>query len=120
MLCYESSMRNPILAALDVPKSEEGLDLAAQLGPVVGGFKIGSELFTNAGPEIVTRIRANGAAVFLDLKFHDIPNTVAKAVAAATRLGVQMLTVHTSGGLEMMQAAQVAAEKTARECGLDA
>ncbi|MEO6182450.1 MAG: orotidine 5'-phosphate decarboxylase / HUMPS family protein, partial [Verrucomicrobiota bacterium] len=71
-------MRNPIIVALDVPETETALQLAAQLGPVVGAFKIGSELFTIAGPEIVTRIRATGASVFLDLKFHDIPNTVAK------------------------------------------
>ena len=108
-------MRNPIIVALDVPKVETALQLAAQLAPVVGAFKIGSELFTNAGPEIVTRIRATGAAVFLDLKFHDIPNTVAKAVAAAVRLDVQMLTIHTCGGLEMMTAAEKAAQETARE-----
>src|SRR6266480_5089047 len=106
-------MRNPIIVALDVPTAEEALDLAAQLAPVVGAFKIGSELFTSAGPDMVRRLRATGASVFLDLKFHDIPNTVAKAVAAATRLDVQMLTVHTCGGLEMMRAAQTAAERTA-------
>jgi orotidine-5'-phosphate decarboxylase len=82
-------MRNPILVALDLPTAEAALELAGQLAPVVGGFKIGSELFTSEGPEIVRRIRATGAAVFLDLKFHDIPNTVAKAVAAATRLDVR-------------------------------
>ena len=87
-----------------------------QLAPLVGAFKIGSELFASAGPEIVQRVRAEGASVFLDLKFHDIPNTVAKAVAAATQLDVQMLTIHTSGGLEMMRAAQKAAEETARHC----
>ncbi len=108
-------MRNPIIVALDVPKTETALQLAAQLAPVVGAFKIGSELFTSAGPEIVTRIRATGAAVFLDLKFHDIPNTVAKAVTAAVRLDVQMLTIHTCGGLEMMAAAEKAAQETARE-----
>ena len=111
------SMRNPILVALDLPTAEAALDLAGQLAPVVGGFKIGSELFTNAGPDIVRRIRATGASVFLDLKFHDIPNTVAKAVAAATRLDVQMLTIHTSGGLEMMRAAGQSAQETARQAG---
>src|SRR5260221_14315700 len=98
-------MQNPIIAALDVPTAEAALKLAGQIAPVVGAFKIGSELFTAAGPDIVSRIRATGAAVFLDLKFHDIPNTVAKAVASAVRLDVQMLTVHTSGGSEMMRAA---------------
>ncbi|MDB6066347.1 MAG: Orotidine 5-phosphate decarboxylase [Pedosphaera sp.] len=113
-------MQNPIIVALDVPQTEAALELAAQLAPVVGAFKIGSELFTSAGPEIVRRIRATGAAVFLDLKFHDIPNTVAKAVASATRLDVQMLTIHTCGGLEMMQAAEQSAQQTAKQIGHEA
>jgi orotidine-5'-phosphate decarboxylase len=111
-------VRNPIIVALDVPTAEAALSLAAQLVPLVTWFKIGMELFTAAGPEIVRCVRGMGASVFLDLKFHDIPNTVAKAVAAATRLDVQMLTVHTSGGLEMMRAAEESAQKTATECGL--
>jgi orotidine-5'-phosphate decarboxylase len=111
-------MSNPILVALDVPTAEAALALARDLAPVVGGFKIGSELFTSAGPEIVRRIRAQGNTVFLDLKFHDIPNTVAKAVAAATRLDVQMLTIHTGGGLEMMRAAEESAQATASQSGL--
>jgi orotidine-5'-phosphate decarboxylase len=93
------------------------LKLAEQLAPVSGGFKIGSELFTSAGPDIVRRIRERGALVFLDLKFHDIPNTVAKSVAAAMQLDVQMLTVHTSGGLEMLKAAEQAAQETAWRLG---
>ena len=110
-------MQNPIIVALDVPTLETALSLAGQLAPVVGAFKIGSELFTIAGPEIVRRIRATGASVFLDLKFHDIPNTVAKAVEAAVRLDVQMLTVHTSGGSEMLRAAEQAAQESARKVG---
>ena len=110
-------MSNPIIVALDVPGVDKALALAGQLAPAVGAFKIGSELFTSAGPDIVRRIRATGAAVFLDLKFHDIPNTVAKAVAAATRLDVQMLTIHTGGGPEMMRAAEAAAQETARLLG---
>jgi orotidine-5'-phosphate decarboxylase len=106
-------MKNPIIVALDVPNADAALQLAQQLAPSVGAFKIGSELFTSAGPEIVRRIRQAGASVFLDLKFHDIPNTVAKAVAAAARLDVQMLTVHTSGGPAMLEAA----EKAARQAG---
>ncbi|HET7624557.1 MAG TPA: orotidine-5'-phosphate decarboxylase [Verrucomicrobiae bacterium] len=113
-------MRNPIIAALDVPTAEKAVELARQIAPSVGAFKIGGELFTSAGPEIVRQIRATGAAVFLDLKFHDIPNTVAKAVAAATRLDVQMLTVHTSGGLEMMRAAEQSAQQTASQSGRNA
>jgi len=110
-------MHNPIIVALDVPTMEKALALVEQLAPAVGAFKIGSELFTSAGPEIVRRIRHTGAPVFLDLKFHDIPNTVAGAVAAATRLDVQMLTVHTSGGVEMMKAAETAAQEIAHQFG---
>ncbi len=83
----------------------------------MGAFKIGGELFTAAGPDIVRKIRGTGASVFLDLKYHDIPNTVAKAVAAATRLDVQMLTVHTAGGKAMLKAAEKAAQETARSLG---
>ena len=111
-------MRNPIIVALDVPTAEAALTLAEQVAPAVSAFKIGSELFTCAGPDIVRRIQAAGGSIFLDLKFHDIPNTVAKAVAAATRLKVRMMTIHASGGLEMMRAAEAAAQQTARECGI--
>jgi orotidine-5'-phosphate decarboxylase len=107
-------MRNPIIAALDVPDAETALKLAAQIAPAVGAFKIGKELFVAAGPDIVRRVRGTGAAVFLDLKFHDIPNTVARAVAAAARLDVQMLTIHTSGGSAMMRAAEKSAQDTAK------
>ena len=113
-------MQNPIIVALDVPTADQALQLAEQLAAVVGAFKIGKELFTSAGPDIVRRVRATGGSVFLDLKFHDIPNTVAKAVAAAVRLDVQMLTIHTSGGLAMMQAAEEAAQKTAAQAGRNA
>ncbi|HTL74313.1 MAG TPA: orotidine-5'-phosphate decarboxylase [bacterium] len=110
-------MRNPIIAALDVPSAEQALKLAEEIAPAVGAFKIGSELFTSAGPDIVKRVRATGASVFLDLKFHDIPNTVTKAVIAAVQLDVQMLTVHTSGGFDMLKAAESAAEETAWKLG---
>ena len=110
-------MKNPIIAALDVPSAEQALKLAGQIAPAVGAFKIGKELFVSAGPDIVRHVRATGASVFLDLKFHDIPNTVAKAVAAATRLDVQMLTIHTSGGGEMMRAAEKSAQDTAKIIG---
>ncbi|HUB86372.1 MAG TPA: orotidine-5'-phosphate decarboxylase [Verrucomicrobiae bacterium] len=110
-------MRNPIIAALDVPTAEQALKLAEEVAPSVGAFKIGSELFTSAGPDIVKKIRARGAPVFLDLKFHDIPNTVAKAVAAAVELDVQMLTVHAGGGSEMLKAAEQSAQNTAWKLG---
>src|SRR5947209_1912822 len=114
---FTPAMRNPIIVALDVPTEEKALALAEQLASVVGAFKIGSELFTSTGPALVRKLRATGAAIFLDLKFHDIPNTVAKAVAAATRLDVQMLTIHTSGGVEMMRTAERAAQETAGNAG---
>lgn len=110
-------MQNPIIAALDVPTVDQALKLAQQVAPAVGAFKIGKELFTSAGPDIVRRVRDTGASVFLDLKFHDIPNTVAKAVAAAVRMDVQMLTIHASGGSEMMRAAEQAAQQTAAQLG---
>jgi orotidine-5'-phosphate decarboxylase len=119
-LCPSVAKQNPIIAALDVPSAEQALKLAAQIAPVVGAFKIGSELFTSAGPDIVKKIRSTGVSVFLDLKFHDIPNTVAKAVAAAIQLDVQMLTIHTSGGGEMMRAAEKSAQDTAKSLGLPA
>src|SRR5688572_27783344 len=104
-------MRSPRILALDVRTPRQALQLLHQLGSVCGGFKIGSELCTAAGPDIVKRIRATGAPVFLDLKFHDIPHTVAKAVASAVRLDVQMLTVHASGGVEMLKVAEQAAQE---------
>jgi len=113
-------MRNPIIVALDVPDLDAALRLVEQLAPVVGAFKVGKELFVSAGPEIVRRIRATGAAVFLDLKFHDIPNTVARAVNAAVRLDVQMLTVHTSGGRAMLEAAEKSAQESAAQMGHNA
>ncbi len=116
-LRFNCPMRNPIIVALDVATAEAALKLVEQLAPVCGGFKVGSELFTAAGPDIVRRIRGLGAPVFLDLKFHDIPNTVARAVAAAVQLDVQMLTVHTSGGMEMLKAAEKAAQESAWQLG---
>ena len=110
-------MKNPIIVALDVPEADRALELVEQLTGAVGAFKIGKELFVSAGPEIVRRVRKLGAPVFLDLKFHDIPNTVAKAVEAAVHLDVQMLTIHASGGRQMMQAAEKAAQETSARLG---
>ena len=109
---------NPILAALDVPTPEQAVTLAKNISPHVGGFKIGLELFTAGGSEVVKTIQALGKEIFLDLKFHDIPNTVAKAVSNATKLNVQMMTIHCAGGPEMIKAAETSAQEIAMTIGV--
>jgi orotidine-5'-phosphate decarboxylase len=94
-----------IIVALDVATKGEALDLVEKLRDQISFFKIGLQLYTAEGPEIACAVHASGAKIFLDLKLHDIPNTVAKAVESAAELGVQMLTIHLSGGAEMIRAA---------------
>lgn len=106
-----------LLVALDVEHGAEALALADRLRGIAGGIKVGSRLYTSEGPSIVRTLVARGDRVFLDLKFHDIPNTVATAVAAATSLGVWMVNVHASGGTRMMRAARDAAHDTAAREG---
>lgn len=97
------SYNERLIVALDVDTKEKALSLVARLKKEVKIFKIGSELFTSCGPNIIEDVKKNGCEVFLDLKFHDIPNTAAKAAAAATKLGVFILNVHALGGQEMME-----------------
>ncbi len=101
-----------IIVALDYADSASALNLVNQLDPSLCKLKVGKELFTAAGPQLVEKLIAQNFQVFLDLKFHDIPNTVAKACEAASNLGVWMLNVHASGGTAMMQAALEGVDKS--------
>ena len=108
---------NKLIVALDVSSFKEAETLVKVLSPAVKLFKVGKELFTAEGPRAVEMIHAHGAKVFLDLKFHDIPNTVASACEAAAKMGVFMLNVHTLGGKQMMVSAVQALHKTAQATG---
>src|SRR5258706_5653663 len=110
--------KDKLIVALDVDSAARALDLFARLRDIVGMFKIGSQLFTAAGPDIVRQIVARGGRVFLDLKFHDIPNTVAAAGIEATRLGVSIFNVHASGGPEMLKRTAAAVAEVAGRAGL--
>jgi orotidine-5'-phosphate decarboxylase len=107
-------MRARLIFALDVASTQEAVELVDQLKDEVGMFKVGKQLFLHAGPEIIRQIKERGGDVFLDLKFHDIPRTVAKAGAEATRLGVRMFDLHASGSVAMMRQAIAEVNKVSR------
>jgi orotidine-5'-phosphate decarboxylase len=109
------SMRERLIVALDLDDLEAATELVRSLAREVGMFKIGKQLFTHAGPQAVRLIQSLGGEIFLDLKFHDIPNTVAKAAIEATRLGVKMFNVHASGSLEMMRLTVKEVERVSRQ-----
>jgi orotidine-5'-phosphate decarboxylase len=98
-------MESPVIVALDFASAQPALELVTRLSPDLCRLKVGKELFTHSGPALVTNLQQRGFEVFLDLKFHDIPNTVAAAVRAAAELGVWMVNIHASGGRRMMEAA---------------
>ena len=112
-----STNTTPIIVALDFPDAAGALAVARRLAPPTCALKVGKELFTAEGPALVRELVDRGFRVFLDLKFHDIPNTVAQACAAATRLGVWMLNVHASGGPAMLAAAREAVDRAAAGTG---
>src|SRR5437762_3740408 len=127
--------KDKIIVALDVATKEKALELVKELRDQISFFKIGLQLYTAEGPEIVRAVLSTGAKVWLDLKLYDIPNTVARAVESASHLDVHMLTIHLSGGSEMVRAATAArpnsmsilgvtvltssTEQTLREIGID-
>lgn len=109
------TIKDRLVLALDVDSDQEALGIVAELKASIGIFKVGHQLFTAYGPDIVRRIIDLGARVFLDLKYHDIPNTVAKASAEAVKLGVSIFNVHSLGGMDMMKAAVESAKETAEK-----
>jgi len=110
--------KDRLVIALDLDDEREALALVDELSDAVGMFKVGHQLFTAYGPDIVRRIIGKGARVFLDLKYHDIPNTVAKASAEAVKLGVSIFNVHALGGMDMMKAAAASVRETAEKQGV--
>ena len=111
--------RERLIVALDVSSSVEAQKIVSSLGDAVQTYKVGMQLYTAEGPQIVRELVASGKGVFLDLKYHDIPNTVAAAVREGAQLGVSMLTVHASGGTKMLQAATEAARSSIGRVGAD-
>src|SRR3954447_10851277 len=104
--------KDRLIIALDVSRASDAQKIVNQIGDAASTYKVGKQLFTAEGPQVVRDLVASGSRVFLDLKFHDIPNTVGAAVREACALGVSMLTVHASGGEKMLRAAAEAAAKS--------
>jgi len=113
-----TELSNRIIVALDVATFDEARQLLDQLGEMPVAFKVGSQLFTSVGPDIIKDIKGRGKTLFLDLKFHDIPNTVARAAEAAVELGVDIFNIHIAGGMEMMRDAAEATKSKAAELGI--
>lgn len=111
-------MDNRSIVALDFDDADQVIRIVNELSDLVSWFKVGKQLFTSTGPRIVEQLREAGKSVFLDLKFHDIPNTVAGAVASATAIGANMINIHASGGLEMMKVANQSAEEVSDRLGI--
>jgi orotidine-5'-phosphate decarboxylase len=109
---------NPILVALDVPGGEEAVSLAGRLAPFVGGFKVGLELLTGEGPDVIRRVGALGLPVFADAKLHDIPNTVHGAARQLGRAGARWVTIHGAGGLAMIEAAVIGLADGGEDAGV--
>ena len=117
-LIKHASARERLVLALDVDDFKSAEELVDKLKDYVGVFKIGSQLFTAEGTKVIDMVNKKGGKVFLDLKFHDIPNTVKGAAESATKLGVYMFNIHTSGGYEMMKAAADATRETSIKLGI--
>src|SRR5579863_2024286 len=107
-----ASAKDRLIIALDVANAAETQQLVQRIGDVAGFYKVGLQLFTAEGPQLVRGLVESGKKVFLDLKFHDIPNTVAGAIRSASELGVEMLTVHAAGGSRMLAAAVDASQSS--------
>jgi len=110
--------RERLVLALDVDDFKKAEELVGELSDCVGVFKIGSQLFTAEGTKVIKMVQEKGGKVFLDLKFHDIPNTVARAAEVVSKLGIYIFDIHTSGGYEMMKAAAEATAKISQELGI--
>ncbi len=110
--------RERLIVALDLPSADEALRFVEKMGDTISFYKVGLELFSAAGPDVVRRLKSAGKSVFLDLKFHDIPNTVAGAAEAAVKLGADMFNLHALGGSAMMRAAAEATAQAAQKLGV--